>query len=189
MSETSRSPLRFVLAGTGALSRSNHTLFRCLVENLELNRVSNVTPLNLAAGNKSGTLSFSDSKYDDTNRVDPEGLVCVGARRLDEIPEITDATKIDLLKIDVEGYELSVLYGATEVLARTKLVYFESYQENCAPFGTSTADVTDSLYDAGFYVVKAETRTPINRGHVSMNLENLLGINPALQHYTKGSAG
>ncbi len=108
---------------------------------------------------------------------------------LDEIPEITDATKIDLLKIDVEGYELSVLYGATEVLARTKLVYFESYQENCAPFGTSTADVTDSLYDAGFYVVKAETRTPINRGHVSMNLENLLGINPALQHYTKGSAG
>jgi hypothetical protein len=44
--------------------------------------------------------------------------VRVPVRRLDDILAETEISKVDFLKVDVEGAELSVLYGALKLLHR-----------------------------------------------------------------------
>lgn len=54
---------------------------------------------------------------------DPSRSARVDVLPLDEIAR--DLDRIDLLKIDVEGFELDVIRGATEVLGRTRFVLVE----------------------------------------------------------------
>jgi hypothetical protein len=48
----------------------------------------------------------------------PSGQVQVSVRRLDDVLAELEVTKVDFIKLDVEGAELSVLYGATKLLQR-----------------------------------------------------------------------
>jgi hypothetical protein len=64
--------------------------------------------------------------------------------------ELAAVERVGLLKLDVQGYELHVLRGATEVLRRTDAIlvevnYYEHY-EGAASFDT----VHRFLADAGF---------------------------------------
>jgi FkbM family methyltransferase len=56
-------------------------------------------------------------------RYDPHNLVMVPVVRLDDVT--SHLASVDLLKIDVEGFEVQVLKGATETLARTRLLLVE----------------------------------------------------------------
>jgi hypothetical protein len=70
--------------------------------------------------------------------------------RLDDA--VADVASISLLKVDVEGYELSVLQGASAVLARTDCIYFEAASENFEQFGYALSDIRQFLRDRGFRV-------------------------------------
>ena len=84
--------------------------FRFLEDNLELNGARNVRAHNVAVGAAEGVVSFSDGLWDDQNRVVDGRGIQVPVRRLDEV---VSEPVVDLLKIDVEGYELKVLDGHT----------------------------------------------------------------------------
>ena len=114
--------------------------------------------LPVGLGDKPGTLPL----YKDRNI---SGLASLSQRRLehfdikmDKVEMVTISTvdmitaemslpSIDLLKIDVEGHELSVLFGATKAMARglIKLVQFE--------FGGCNLDTRTNLQDF-FYFFK-----------------------------------
>lgn len=49
---------------------------------------------------------------------EPTKTVRVSVRRLDDALEELDVSKVDFIKLDVEGAELSVLYGAMRLLVR-----------------------------------------------------------------------
>jgi hypothetical protein len=55
-----------------------------------------------------------------------------------------------LLKVDVEGYELVVLEGATETLKRTRMIYIEVDAKNYSVYGKKTEDVAALLDANGF---------------------------------------
>jgi FkbM family methyltransferase len=76
-------------------------IFRFLRANLALNHVRNVEATNSAAGEFSGTVSFTDDRRDDMNRVG-DGALIVPIRPLDDLVRCRDS--ISLLKVDVEGY-------------------------------------------------------------------------------------
>ena len=63
----------------------------------------------VAAGDLDGTIKFEAGP---NGRVVADGLIAVGVTRLDSL----DLTSADLLKVDVEGYEGSVLDGARETI-------------------------------------------------------------------------
>jgi FkbM family methyltransferase len=78
--------------------------------------------------------------------------------RLDDLP--LDG-EVRLLKIDTEGYELSVLQGARGLLDRCEAVLIELNPEALARGGSSEAQIVQTLEEHGF-----EPHTPTADGHL-----------------------
>ncbi len=88
-------------------------------------------------------------KYN-TNHPDIEEIN-VELKRLDDI--IDSSTKIDLIKIDVEGAELLVLKGATELIKRDKpYIIFEFGLGASDYYGTKPNDLYNLFNDAGLRI-------------------------------------
>lgn len=131
------------------------TTFCYLQSNIELNGFSNMIAYQYAIAANRGFARFSGGLADDSmNRVEEDGAIEVPSVSLDELI-VAQPGEIDLLKVDVEGYERFVFVGASKTLARTKAIYFEVYERNFERFGYRTADVLQALAAYGFtsYVV------------------------------------
>ncbi|PYT62377.1 MAG: hypothetical protein DMG35_07715 [Acidobacteria bacterium] len=97
-----------------------------LEKHLRLNRCSNVELVPCAAGEDPGEadLYLVDGFNDWCNSLRPPAsaesvtTVRVQVRRLDDILSELEIPKVDFVKLDVEGAELSVLYGAMKLLQR-----------------------------------------------------------------------
>lgn len=104
--------------------------FKILQENIKINPQGNIIKAyNYALGNGEGFVGFNEEKEDDTTfTVDPSSKNKVPLARLDSFTK--EYPKIDLLKIDVEGYEEDVLLGALETLSKTETIIIEFITEN-----------------------------------------------------------
>ena len=103
-------------------------LFKILCANALLGRYQNVWPYRLAVGNEEGKIDIPVPNYERPNDYGGYSL------SFDTFKEEGDITTIDaiapdqchLIKVDVEGMELSVLKGAVKTIARTRpFLYFE----------------------------------------------------------------
>jgi FkbM family methyltransferase len=82
------------------------------------------------------------------------GGLKAGEIRLEEVEmttldEIVDGTfdKVDLLKIDVEGYESEVLIGATRTLAKTRFLLIETSRNSRVSFASLMGKLQGKGYD------------------------------------------
>jgi hypothetical protein len=100
-------------------------------------------------GDEAGQTELSDLLENDINHI-VSGGIAVPITTLDEAAR--DLPHIDLLKVDVEGYERNVFLGATDTLARTDAIYFESSESNFEQFGYSADEVFDILTARGFSI-------------------------------------
>jgi FkbM family methyltransferase len=97
-----------------------------LEKHLRLNRCSNTELVPCALGEDPGEadLYLVDGFQDWCNSLRPPAVdepirtVRVPVRRLDDVLAESGVSKVDFLKLDVEGAELSVLYGAMKLLQR-----------------------------------------------------------------------
>ena len=118
------------------------TAFGHLEENLRRNRVPNVEASPLALGDRAGTVEFHDFSYFSAGSFAAgEGSLLSSASygstvsqapvtTLDQVAADVPLERVDLVKIDVEGAELSVLEGAAAVLAAhrpTVILEFNSF--------------------------------------------------------------
>ena len=151
--------------------------FRFLGQNLDLNQVHNVEAHNLGLGERPGMVSFSDNKRDDMNRVggDARGLQV----RIERLDKFAPEARVQLLKVDVEGYEKFVFAGAPELLKRTECVYFEVSATHFGWFGYTTRELLEVLAQAGFLlfrVVDPGCITPIPATFEPAHFENLIAL-------------
>lgn len=147
--------------------------FDALRVNLRMNWVTNVDAVNCAVGDRDGYIVMSDRADDDWNKVTESGEgVRVEVRCLDRILKECDV--IDILKVDVEGYELPVLRGAGEVLNRTRCVLLECWDEHTSHFGYTPRDLLAFMLGLNFhgFVLDEVKDKPALR---SLNLENPTG--------------
>jgi FkbM family methyltransferase len=130
--------------------------YRFLVGNVALNGFA-IETYNLAVGAEPCELSFTSLRSDDQNRATPAppggGDVRVAVTTLDRL--VGDAD-VDLLKIDTEGFELRVLAGATATLRRCAAIYIEDSDRNLRRYGGSSAELRETLCDAGFVPFRIE---------------------------------
>ena len=150
--------------------------FKFLNKNIDLNGFKNVKTYNLAIGDKNGELCFSDIRSDDQNFITEDGTVKVDIKRLDDL---FFGKKVDLLKIDTEGYELFVLKGAANILSKTELVHLEIYQTNFERYGYYIKDIVDLLFKNNFKVFRFLSENElkeIDNNYLSEKCENLIAI-------------
>jgi FkbM family methyltransferase len=89
--------------------------FKVCWQNLMLNKFENAMLLQKGLGDESKHLTMEVRTRSNRggNRIAPDGLgnESVSIERLDEVQEIKDWPRVDLIKMDVEGYELHDLKG------------------------------------------------------------------------------
>jgi|GEM_PF-4798310 len=131
-------------SGTVHIFEPSPKFFNIITKNIALNNFSDrVTAHQVALGAEAGTVYLNESVADDTtNHIASTGT----AVQQDTLDSFTDALpQIDFLKIDVEGYELEVLKGATAALAKTKCLYIEFIPSQLERCGSKPQDVIDIL--------------------------------------------
>ena len=122
---------------------------------IKLNEIKNIQAENLAASDTNGTLWISSLPDEDwqCNSImldkKSENGMKIKTLRLDDIPVLKNKTKIDFMKINIEGAEVLALNGAHQTLAKTKSICV-----CCHDFlGSNTQtknDVCSILNSAGF---------------------------------------
>ena len=73
---------------------------------------------------------------------------------LDSLIEKLDIPKIDLLKIDTEGYELNILKGLSKYSQKINLIYFEHHYDDMIIKDYKFSDIHNLLKEKGFIRIK-----------------------------------
>jgi FkbM family methyltransferase len=128
-------------------------MFKYLTGNIAVNDFKNILSFNVGCSDKDEELYFSNN-YDTMNHItlNPENSIIVPVKELDNYTNHLE--RIDLLKIDVEGFELSVFKGATKSLQKTKKIIFESNETFQNKYNYKTSDILTLLNSAGFKVYR-----------------------------------
>lgn len=115
--------------------------FKILEENISLNELKNVVPLNVACSDEEGkTELYLDKIGTGAHSIEPKrhkydkkhfkGKIEVDTKKLDRILEEENVKKVGLIKIDVEGAEAKALKGAINILGKSHpRIIFEAHNE------------------------------------------------------------
>lgn len=143
------------------------TYERCQ-RNLGLNPFTwtEVRPIGL--GDMEGELSFGrrDSGNSGADAFMPagEGTLQVRVARLDRMAKDLNLPRVDLIKIDVEGFETNVVRGAENVIRLHKpALFIEVCDDNLIAQDSSAAELVGLLEDLGYSIAKAETGEAVSR--------------------------
>ena len=137
------------------------TCQRCQ-SNIALNRFDNVAVNAIGVGSEEGELYFghrSDSNSGaDSIMAAGDGTIKVPVTTIDRFAETHSLPRVDLIKIDVEGYEMHVLRGADGTLRehRPKL-FIELCDNNLREQGSSAAELVGFLEKRDYSVRNAES--------------------------------
>ncbi len=84
----------------------------------QLNNIENWSIINKAVGDKKGVLNFNSNTSSSTGKIDQNGTLKVDVTTLDI--ELANINKLDVVKIDVEGFGGQVIIGAMDTIAKLK---------------------------------------------------------------------
>ena len=131
-----------------------------LVENVKLNKFTNIHTLNLALSNIEEEREFFVDKtgYDAWNSLGKPSAgnfhekEVIQTKTLDRLVVEYSHTQIDLIKIDVEGWELPVLQGAKQVLSQKNapVLMVEFTEENAKNAGFTCRKIFEIGIEYGY---------------------------------------
>lgn len=137
---------------------------RLIEQGLKLRGLSNVQVHAVAASDRAGTAEFNllaVATHNSLGRVDTSPFlktIAVPTIRLDDFAAERGISRIDFMKIDVEGFEHEVLMGAEGLLAsgRVRRIFFEVNRRLLASIGRTAAPVHDILVRNGYALTDAD---------------------------------
>lgn len=148
---------------------------RC-AENISLNNLKNliVFPIGLGVDQANLGMQVRTPSNLGGNRITPLGTSStrmVEIKKLDDVEMVQQLSKIHLVKIDVEGYELKVLRGARQTIEKHHPVLFiELDDNNLKDQGDSASALIQFLFDCGYEeVINTKTKTSVTS---DTNFEN-----------------
>lgn len=108
-----------------------------LKKNLEINELTNVHVMNVALGKETGHVCIRNKSNGMVETSNASRYATAELTTIDEICRQNDF-KPDLIKIDVEGYELNVLRGSKETLLHHPALQIEVHPHQLWEFGDSS---------------------------------------------------
>ena len=136
-------------------------LFSCLKKNIQCNGLQNVRLFNLALGARKQSMRLKRSRYNsgDNHVISREGEIESDEVEI-EVDRLDSVVKghVDFIKIDVQGYELFVFKGMTNLLeANPQLkIFFEFWPKGFLNAQVAPVDVLTFLTSRGFLLVKVD---------------------------------
>jgi FkbM family methyltransferase len=127
--------------------------YKHLQKTIAINHCTNVTSLNVALGAEPGIVNFTDERRKDDNNCvaqDAESGIRVPCMTLARLVDEHSISRIAVMKIDVEGFEMQVLQGAQSMLSKVDSIYIEVLEHTLQKFGSCAADVFRLLQSHGF---------------------------------------
>ena len=118
------------------------THFECLQRNCTVN----CTPRMEAVGAQLQEVSLTEDNFTQAKRVDEKGNI-----RMITLDHMA-YEDVDMIKIDVEGYEMEVLKGATKTLESVKYLMIE-LNNNTKKYGSNNIEVEKHIVSLGFKVL------------------------------------
>ena len=164
---------------------ANPRTYKYLLKNIKLNGFNNIGTFCMALGDESAIAELADLRTDDMNYIvaDKSQSIKTVQIKLSRLADVIPSTieRINLLKIDTEGYELFVLKGAENLLEKTDCIYYESYEELYNRFAYKTKDVLALLSEKGFKIFRIIENELIREikdqtNYISSQLENLIAV-------------
>ena len=133
-------------------------VFKQFEENISFNNISNITPINAAVGEKDDMKEIYVSAEDNLGMSSfqkPENYSGnnekVKVIAIDSWFRSSGLSKIDLIKIDIEGSELFALKGMNETLLEFKpLIIIEINPDTLRLFNQNSLDIFGHLKQLGF---------------------------------------
>ena len=152
--------------------------FEVLQHNAAVNPSFGITPHRLAIGEAPGELQMSYEwqhlvAAPPTTGTTPQESVSVPISTMDAFCA-EHGIEPDTVKIDVEGFELHVLRGGRDVLARAKpLLFIEIHPNPIINYGGSVNAIWDVLHSIGYEVLDIE-RKPLNHAPPTSETFNIV---------------
>ena len=116
--------------------------FHCLEKNCTFNCV----PRMEAVGSRMGVVSLTEDNFTQAKRIKDEGTITLVT--LDS----TEYSDVDMIKIDVEGYEMEVLKGASKMLETVRYLMIE-LNNNSKKYGSNNIEIEKHIQSLGFKVL------------------------------------
>jgi FkbM family methyltransferase len=138
--------------------------FRCLSKMCDKNQLANVTLFQSAIGDQEREVRISDYDEHEANRIVEVGSgIRVGGTTLDHIFRSLQLSRVDFLRMNIEGAETLALSGMREMAQRTKNVCISCHDFLANEGGgnefKTKADVVTFLKQNGFAVLLRESDT------------------------------
>ncbi len=165
--------------------------FNILLKNIKINRCNNILPFKVALSDKKGRASIivekqgggntlCDKLCDDNFEYDYEEDCVVDT--LDNLL-LNKVSKIDCIKVDVEGYDFKVLLGGQEILKKfNPHLLLEISKKSLENAGISEKNIISFVKDLGYnvyYFSKGTTLTQRPPKYVETSpFYNIVCINP-----------
>ena len=119
----------------------------------ELNKSNSIiTVVNAAVSNKAGSISLNtadDSSYASVHVAQHGESKNIRAVTIDSLLAEMNAAHIDILKMDIEGWEYHALEGMKKILSdparRPRLMMIELYSDHLKRYGSSIGQICDYL--------------------------------------------
>jgi len=150
-------------------AEANPSVRKSLEDNLKLNRFGQVQVLPYAIAATEGTVDFHGPEADDAGSGDGHvvtvtansrpWLIRVESRPLDAIFLASPLTRLDLIKIDVEGFEWPVFQGAEQTISQFRPHIIFEYNAEYAHRGGGTPALLDAYFQKHQYRLFALGRT------------------------------
>lgn len=140
------------------------TSYKIIKENILLNELKNVIPLNLALTDYNGTAQFKITEHPEGSFLANMGpcsrpkicrVITVPVKKIDDIVDELALDKIDFIKIDAEGAELAILRGARKTL-----------HENDVHLAIASYHTAQEVHEVSSYLVANEFRVFVSQDSI-----------------------
>ena len=130
--------------------------FDHLQENIDLNGYKNVIPFQLAIGDHKGEVGFKVAKACNWNRIALDGETPDDQVPMATLDDFMGGLSIDFVRMDVEGYEIKILEGMTQILKKQRpRMFIEVHRDLLKQFGSNQTEFMGLLAEYDYRIEKS----------------------------------